>query len=428
MSTTFRTRAWQWLAGLLVLLLVAACASGSSSSPTATSGSGTSPTTASGAPPTSGSQPAKTDPGVTTDKIIVASTNASSGPPAGAIIPIWQAYQAYVRYINDQGGINGRKIELRWDNDNYDPQQVIANTKKYIDAGDVFALVSYINTPGLTAAWPQISEAGLPVVGFTAGDEFWDVKPKPDKAFSGLMNLSENGRIEGQFIAKDLGIANPKVGIIRLNSNAFDNVNKGMQEIFKKNNITPTATETYEQTSVDFSGIVRKVRESGADVLYIGGTVPAPANIIKEVRRQGWNPTIVVTKGVGPAESLLQLAGADAEGIYVGSIGPTLSENTADQQLYVDSLKKVAPDAKPSDFAVTGWTWAKIFVEAIKRMGPNLTRDNLVKMLEGMKDFDAGWGGPISFTADDHSGQHTLFVYQVQNGKLTRKVGPYGLK
>lgn len=412
---------------VIALLLATACSSsgGTASSPTAapqptpsTGGGGATNPTAAPAP--------KSDPGVTADKIVLAASMATGGPFAPNIIPIQQAHEAYLKYINDQGGIQGRKFETSYDNDNANPQEALANAKKYADGADkIFAVTAFTSSTAVEPAYPILEEAKLPMIGAIVPEAFWDKNPK--LLFGATISPADSGRVYAEFIATELNGKSKKVGLLSaLGAASFVDETAGILDQLKKSGITPVANETYELTTQDYSGVVRKVKESGADIFYVGGSLRQVAAIVLEVKRQDWKPQFVV--GRAGNDDLIKAAEGAIDGAYFAYLGLSVNETHPDVQLYKDALKKYFPNAQPNDLGVVGWAWAKVLVEGLKRCGNQLTRDCLVKQLEGLKDYDAGWGGQLTFSASDHRGQKTMIWYHVEGGKVVKKTGPFGFK
>src|SRR5262245_14770440 len=110
-------------------------------------------------------------PGVTSNAIVLGQSAALSGPAAELGIQMNIGTKAYLDHINAQGGVHGRKIELKIRDDRYEANLCLENTKKFIEEDNVFALISYVGTPTTAAAMPAISEAKVPLVGPFTGAE-----------------------------------------------------------------------------------------------------------------------------------------------------------------------------------------------------------------------------------------------------------------
>jgi ABC-type branched-subunit amino acid transport system substrate-binding protein len=184
-------------------------------------------------------EPARSaDPGVTKDQVILGSfLPLQSGLAAGAT-QMKEGCDAYFKYINDSGGVNGRKIEWIVENDSYNPQQTVAVVKKLVDRDGVFAIVSTLGTVTNLAVLPFLAQRGVPIVN-PAGGHMLLNKPTDKNVFGILPLSSEIGESMTDFAVMKLGAK--RVAIFFQNDQFGKDQRDGAVEALKNHNLSAMA-------------------------------------------------------------------------------------------------------------------------------------------------------------------------------------------
>lgn len=329
--------------------------------------------------------------GVTDTEIHLGTTAPLSGPAASyADDPA--AMKAYFDYINDQGGVNGRKISLTVYDDAFDPSKTVPLTQKLIDQDKVFAIVGGVGTAPQSAVYQRLNAQKVPDVLIGSGASIFANPPLPY-----VTALLPSYRAEDKLLAEHIKKSYPgkKVGII------YQNDDTG-QEYLKV--VAPTlgssvvAKASFEITDSSVSAQVNNLKNSGAEVVAYSGTPKFLALALLAARGQAWDAPFV-TNGSAVDASLFKLAGPAAEGV-VTATGFKLATDTSDPEIKkaTDILSKYAPNVKPGASAIYGIANGEIFVEALKAAGKNLTRDSLVKALNNLTVPSGVWYGPVKIT------------------------------
>jgi branched-chain amino acid transport system substrate-binding protein len=356
------------------------------------------------------------DTGVTNDKVILGSfLPLQSGLAAGAT-QMREGCDAYFKYINNAGGVNGRKIEWLVENDSYNPQQTAAVVKKLVDRDDVFALVSTLGTVTNLAVLPFLAQRGVPIVN-PAGGHMLLNKPTDKNVFGILPLSSEIGESMADFVVTKLGAK--RVAIFFQNDQFGKDQRDGAVEALKKHNLQPAAEASYVPSDVDVSAQVVAIKQADPDAVILGVIPKHAALFVKEAQRLGWKPKIVGHNTVADPV-VLDLAGAEAlEGVYVNLMTAVDSMDTPAVKKANEILAKYYPQTKPGYYPYLGMAGGIIIVEALKRVGNDLTRAKLISSLESLGHFEPGVLPPIEWSASYHGGPKTFGYAQWKGGKLS---------
>jgi ABC-type branched-subunit amino acid transport system substrate-binding protein len=354
------------------------------------------------------------EPGVTRDKIVLGSfLPLQSGLAAGAT-QMKEGTEAYFRYINDQGGVHGRKIEWIVENDSYNPQQTVAVVKKLVDRDEVFAIVSTLGTVTNLAVLPFLKQRGVPIIN-PAGGHLDLNKPKDKNVFGILPLSSEIGESMADYAVGKLGAK--RVAIFFQNDQFGKDQRDGAVEYLKKKGMTPVAEASYVPSDVDVSAQVVALRQANPDAVVLG-VIPKHGSLFMiEAQKLGWKPKVVGHNTMADPV-VIDLAGDALEGIYVNLMTAVDTMDRPQVKLANQILAKYSPKTKPGYYPYLGMAGAVIFVEGAKKAGKDLTRAKLIKALEDSKRIETGLVPPLQWSAKYHGGPHAFGYATWQNGKL----------
>jgi branched-chain amino acid transport system substrate-binding protein len=172
---------------------------------------------------------------------------------------------------------------------------------------------------------------------------------------------------------------------------------------------------------VDFSPQLQRLRSAGVEILVMVGVVREPAAVLKEVKNMGW-PVQVIGPSATSSSSVLKLAGEASEGFISMSITELLTSDRPGVKLYKELIHKDDPKHRTGFFSQAGFESAMVFVEGLRLAGKDLTRENLVKGLEKMKDFNA-MGESLTFGPNDREGGTSAFFLKAVKGKYVPITG-----
>lgn len=357
---------------------------------------------------------ANAEPGVTKDTIKLGSyLPLQSGLAAGAT-QMKEGTEAYFRYINDQGGVHGRKIEWIVENDSYNPQQTVAVVKKLVDRDEVFAIVSTLGTVTNLAVLPFLNQRGVPVIN-PAGGHLNLNKPKDKNVFGILPLSSEIGESMADYAMNRLGAK--KIAIFFQNDQFGKDQRDGAVEYLKKKNMAPAAEASYVPADVDVSAQVIALRQAQPDAVLLAVIPKHGSLFMKEAQKLGWKPKVVGHNTMADPV-VIDLAGDALEGIHVNLMTAVDSMDKPQVKQANEILAKYSPKTKPGYYPYLGMAGAVIFVEGAKNAGRDLTRAKLIKALEDSKRIETNLVPPLEWNAKYHGGPLKFGYATWEGGKL----------
>ena len=351
--------------------------------------------------------------GVTATDITIGSCSALTGPSQGLGRATASGVSTYFAMINDQGGINGRKIHLVSEDDGYDPAKAPGCWEKLMGEKP-FAVAGLVGTPTSLVHVPLAEKAGVPVVGlFTGAPGVYAPVRKT------IFNVRASYADETAEQVKGLvSIGKKKIAIIMPDDSFGKAVFDGLDAALKANSLTLAAQATYPRQTTQVDAAIASVKGASPDAVVLVGPYASVAAIVKKSHALGWKPMFLTVSFVGTDE-LIKEAGADAEEVVVTQVVPPyyLTENPT-VALYRRSLAKYSPQEKPSMVGLEGFVDAMVLCDGIKNAGKELTRAKLMHALESVKNFDAGLGPTlkISYSATDHKGFEKVLPTVIRGG------------
>ncbi len=296
---------------------------------------------------------------------------------------------AWFKHVNDTGGINGRMVNYKMVDDKYEPARTKSLVKRFIERDKCFAIVAPLGSAPTSAVIEYITSKNVPLIGAGTGAE--KNLTFPSKY---VFPLYPSYFMEGQelvrFASKVFGAK--KITILYQNDPSGKTHLKGINSVLKKYGVDLVEAQGYDQKEIDVSAQVIAMKNSGAEAVLCSCAPEPAARFYTERKKLGWNvPVINVFFGKSP--KVPELAGKDAvEGVYFTTIFRGFNSPAEQIQLAKKLLSKYYPQETPDAIHLWGFTGAQVFTEAMRRMGrDNLTRDRLVKTLEGID----GWKGSV---------------------------------
>jgi branched-chain amino acid transport system substrate-binding protein len=327
----------------------------------------------------------KYDPGASDTEIKVGQTVPFSGP-ASAYASIGKTQAAYFKMINDQGGINGRKINLIQYDDAYSPPKAVEQVRKLVESDEVLLTFQIIGTPSNAAVQKYLNSKKVPqLFAATGASKFTD-----PKNFPWTMGYNPNyfveGRIYGQYILKEY--PNAKVGVLYQNDD-LNGIKAGLGDKAAKMIVNESSYEVSDPT-VDSQ--ILKIKDAGADLFFSASTPKQAAQAIKKIGEIGWKPVQIVDINATSVGAVMKPAGLDAaKGVISVNYGkdpldPTWKDD-AGLKKYFDFMAKYYPDGdKDSNFNTYGYGTAQLLAHVLQQCGDNLTRENVMKQAASLKD------------------------------------------
>jgi branched-chain amino acid transport system substrate-binding protein len=330
--------------------------------------------------------------GVTATEIKIGNTMPYSGP-ASAYGTIGKAEAAYFKKINDEGGINGRKINFVSYDDSYSPPKAVEMVRKLVEEDQVLFVFNPLGTPTNTAIWKYMNEKKVPQLFVATGATKWgDPKGHP-----WTMGFQPNYQIEGKIYAHYIlkNIPNAKVGILYQNDDYGKDYVKGFKDgLGDAAKRVIIMEQTYEVTDPTIDSQIANLKNSGANVFF-NVTIPKfAAQAIKKAFEIGWKPTHFLNNVSASVGATLVPAGLEAS---QGLISTQYLKDPTDPQWKGDKgykdwaafMQKYYPDGNLADAGnVYGYSVAQTVVQVLKQCGNDLSRENVMRQAANLKNFE----------------------------------------
>jgi ABC-type branched-subunit amino acid transport system substrate-binding protein len=332
------------------------------------------------------------DPGITSSSIKIGGTFPLTGV-ASLYKTIPAAEKAYFDYVNDHGGVNGRKIDFTILDDAYDPSKTVPLAQQLVTSDKVFAVYGSLGTaPGL-ATWNYLNQQKVPQVLLATGDSYWGFSHKKYPFTTGWQpDYPGEAKAYGRYIVANM--PNAKIGVLFQNDAYGKNYYAGLRVGLgaKKSNIVDA--QSYDVTNPSLTQQVLSLKSKGADTFVIFATPSPTITALVTATKVGWTPTATLINNVS-ANRLFMLSaaanGAAVDGVistsYVAS--STTQQSLAGVKLATSIITQYAPSLLPSfqrgdGNIMYGLGSAWTFVYALQHSGKTPTRAGLMKALHSL--------------------------------------------
>src|SRR3954470_22524763 len=298
---------------------------------------------------------------------------------------------AYMKMINDQGGINGRKINLIQYDDAYSPPKTVEQIRKLVEGDEVLLTFQIIGTAANAAVQKYLNSKKVPqLFAATGASKFTD-----PKNFPWTMGYNPNyfveGRIYGTYILKEH--PNAKIGILYQNDDLGKDYINGLKAgLGEKAAKMIVAEASYEVSDPTIDSQILKIKDAGADLFYSASTPKQAAQAIKKIAELGWKPVHILDINATSVGAVMKPAGLEAsKGVISVNYGkdpldPTWKDD-AGMKKYFEFMAKYYPDGdKDSSFNSYGYSTTQLLIHVLKACGDNLTRENVLKQATSLKN------------------------------------------
>jgi branched-chain amino acid transport system substrate-binding protein len=351
--------------------------------------------------------------GVTKNQIKIGTWGPQSGPTAfwGNLMV---GMEAYFKYVNEQGGVNGRKLVLIKRDDQYQPARTKAVVKELIERQGVFALLGGIGTPNGAAILPDVIANRIPWVAPATGSIMFGEPLKRE-----IFAVYTNYVVEASLLMRHAANAQKltKFGVFYFN-NAFGQEGvRGVNEEAKRlgSKVSVVATVPHEASETSLAVQALKLKESGAEAVVMYTADTFAINLVREFAKIDYKPQILASSTL--LGTTMFQAGAAWNGAIIASYLPVPGlDAKATEYLqrfakYSDPPSVVQTD--PFRFLV-GLAFAEPLVEGLRRAGPDLNREKFITAMESIKGWKGSLFNSLSFSSTDHQGNNSVFLVKAR--------------
>ena len=333
----------------------------------------------------------KYDTGATDTEIKIGQTVPFSGP-ASAYAGIGKTQAAYLKMINEQGGINGRKLNLIQYDDAYSPPKAVEQVRKLVEGDEVLFTFQIIGTPSNAAVQKYLNAKKVPqLLASTGASRFSDPQNAP-WTIAYNPNYQSEARIYAKYILKNHPDA--KIGILFQNDDLGRDYVTGLKAGLGDKAATMIVGETsYELSDPTIDSQIVKLKSLGADLLYDASTPKFAAQAIKKVADLGWKPIHILDINASPVSATLKPAGLE---ISKDIISTNYGKDPGDQQwkddaglkAYFAFMDKYYPEGdKLNTVNIYGYSTAELLVHILRQCGDDLTRENIMRQATSLKNY-----------------------------------------
>jgi branched-chain amino acid transport system substrate-binding protein len=336
--------------------------------------------------------------GVTKTTVLVGQSGPLSGSNKEFGEDIRDGANAYFKKINDAGGVHGRKIQLLTLDDGNDAKRSGENGRILIEERGVLALFGYASATLSMPALPFVEKHRVPFIGPLTGAD-------PMRKFRPLVyNVRASYADELEKIVEFYTTTGMSKFAILHYDDAVGKENLGAVEVaLTKRNLKPVAVGAVKRNQTELGEAVGGVVKSAPDVVIATTLYATTANFIKQARKAGSGAQFASTSFVG-ASALANELKEQGTGVVVAQVVPPYSKQSIPVvKEYQAAIEKLLGKKDYSFTSLESYIAAKVLVEGIRRAGPNLTRETLIKALDSMQNFDAG-GYIVDFSPREHNG------------------------
>jgi branched-chain amino acid transport system substrate-binding protein len=356
-------------------------------------------------------------PGVTDSEILVGSHQPLTGAAAPGYSKIAPATKAYFDYVNANGGVNGRKITYKYLDDGYNPANTQQVVRQLVLQDKVFAVINGLGTPTHSGVLDFLKSNRVPDLFVASGALAWNQPTKYPYTFGFQTDYTVESKILATYVKNTY--AGQKVCHLGQNDDFGEDGLKGVEQILGKDGIT--ATDKYVPTNANVSPQLGKFQAAVCQVVMLD-TVPGfTALVLSTAAKMNYKPTWVVSSVGGDYRTLADRLGAAGkpllEGVITGGYLPA-ADDTANAwtKLFTKVNTQYNNNAPMDGNVIYGMSVGYLFVQALLKAGKNLTREGIVKAIEG-GGFTGGPGiVPLQFAKDNHSGYGGLQMAKTTNG------------
>lgn len=357
--------------------------------------------------------------GVTDTTIKIGSMGALSGALSFISVPFAHGMEAYLKKVNDEGGIHGRKIELVVKDDEFNPAKSLQSMESLIYDEKVFAIVGQGGTPNVMATMDIVKEVGIPSVYFgsgaaaltTAGPNFFPVQPTYD--------------YEGKLLTKfafDLFDAE-KIVVLYQNDDVgrdgLTGITQALESLNKKDALSEDGKIAFGAADTDFSVQIQKAKNLDPDAIILYGLSGAAGGILREMEKIGLDvPTLTTYSNADPSFANLVGPAAPNAILNLYATGWSAIDDLEKMEPYYEMQEKYFPGEEVNAFTTAGWLAAETFVAGLRNAGENPTWESYIKGMESLV-FTGGLAPQIKYAPGVRQGVQEMNLYHVKKDEAS---------
>jgi ABC-type branched-subunit amino acid transport system substrate-binding protein len=347
-------------------------------------------------------------------------STALSGPAQALGQGMQAGVEAYFNKVNAAGGVHGNSLKLIAIDDGYEPSKAAPNMRKLIDELQVISVVGNVGTPTAIVTVPIANEKKTLLFGAFTGAGVLRKTPPDRYVINYRASYAEEtaAMIDGLLSA---GIKPEEIAFFTQNDGYGDAGYKGAISALKSKGFAGThklAHGRYTRNTLNVEEALSVILDAKVEpraVIMVGAYAPN-ASFIK-IAREDFPDTLFLNVSFVGSVALARELGDAGEGIIVTQVVPDFNSDLPGVVEYRQAMKTYAPDKVPGFVSLEGYIVAKIFVEGLKKSGPEQTRESIIDGLQSLGNLDVGIGETLKYSASEHQGSHKVWPTIIRGGK-----------
>ncbi|MFM7657707.1 MAG: ABC transporter substrate-binding protein [Burkholderiaceae bacterium] len=355
------------------------------------------------------------DQGVSSNEILLGTIQDLSGPLAGYGKAVRNGVQMRIDEINEQGGINGRKLRLVTEDSGYDPKRAVLAAQKLVNQDKIFMLLAHIGTAQNNAAMPVLFDKNI--VNFmpvTAAREMYE--PFNRLKYANFATYYDQMRSALPILIKEKKLT--KICVIHQDDEFGLEVFRGAETAMKTLNMEFAEKTSFKRGATDFSSQVARMKSAGCEMVVLGTIIRETVGTIAEALKNGFNP-LFIGSSAAYSDLIHKLGGKATEGMYATMTvpHPYLDEASKPIAAWAGKYKAKFTD-DPTVLSVYGYVIVDAFIRGAQKAGPNLTTDSFIKAMDTMTLPTDIFGSPEGkFTPTQRLSSNRSRLSQIQDGR-----------
>jgi len=358
---------------------------------------------------------AQSQQGVTKDQIIIGTIQDLSGPVAGPGKQARLGMQLRLDEINEQGGINGRKLVLKVEDSGYDPKRAVLAAQKLVDQDHIFAMVGHIGSAQNVATFPVLFDKNvISFLPLSSAREMYE--PLHRLKFGGSSTYYDQMLTAVPKLAKEK--AAKKLCAIYQDDEYGLEVLRGAEAGAQKDGMTLLEKISFKRGATDFSSQVAKTKAADCDLVALGTVIRETIGVVNEARKIGFNPTFLASSAAY-SDQIHKLGGKPMDGIYAAMtmVCPYIDDESPAVRAWANKYKAKFNE-EPTPYSAYGYMVLGVFITSAQKAGANLTTDSFIQAMDGITIPPDIFGSPeLSFSATKRQGSDKSRLSQIQNGR-----------
>ncbi len=354
-------------------------------------------------------------PGVSDDRIRIATIQDLSGPIAILGAPIRDGIVMRLDEENERGGVHGRRLSTAVEDSGYDPKKAILATRRLLGDGGVFAFLANLGTPVVMATMPLIVDAGLPHL-FPFSPHQATYAPTHPLKFQLFAPYRDYMDAAVRYMVRENGYR--RVGLLYQDDDYGHEVMRGVEAGLARQGLELVERTGYKRGATDFASQIARLRAADCDLVVLATVVRETVAAVREARKVGWAVDMLVTAS-GYSAQTHELGGEAVEGLYGVSVMPHPYPADADGALF-DWIQRYRTryDADPNVWSAMGYDVADTFIQGLRAAGRELTVEGFATAMSTLRTTSGFLGGPAyRFSPEDHLGNRHGRMARIVSGR-----------